>query len=603
MRGVVLVPGDKQDLLWLNNNFSIDHASWKDLLLDPGGTRDLPGGSFTSSPAGVSLAPGRLDIFGLGLDYSVYHKTYDATAALGLRWSANWEDLGGNLTSPPVVHSPSANQIDPFGLGPDQGLLHRRWNGSAGATGKNSGAASPALRLSCRRRPERMIFSHAARTFLSITPIGRPHPRQCGLRWVVACLENQGRPQLLQSFVFTQARSYSWPPATAPSGIPFQTVWFGRLGILGPAYKAGSGKAAIRFISELVVAAFFPNSDVTFGIPPGVGGISTGVALHPAGTGSGPPPPATVISGHVRVDVFAVGEDNALWHKWLTDGAWHGELNGDLETGNWSQVPGASLACAPSLLSFNRGETVISMPPVAIQMAVAYTDGTIHLWSFDGTIFSDLYNGPNLNFRLPCTYSFSLDTVEIDNTKSRLKDTDLAVGALAVATWPVRTASFSMGRVDNGTYHYSDRVLIGPITVELCEPLIFTYSIVNKSDLDTSVNVAKAVIATVQKGTEDYVNDLVKDGKITFSGSLEGATFAALLDLAVSEIEANLFENCDGVVVADSKNFFRGRAIQELVATAGVAGKFTSTAQYVGTEDPGDCEISNYKVSVSISQH
>ena len=148
-------------------------------------------------------------------------------------------------------------------------------------------------------------------------------------------------------------------------------------------------------------------------------------------------------------------------------------------------------------------------------MAVAYTDGTIHLWSFDGTIFSDLYNGPNLNFRLPCTYSFSLDTVEIDNTKSRLKDTDLAVGALAVATWPVRTASFSMGRVDNGTYHYSDRVLIGPITVELCEPLIFTYSIVNKSDLDTSVNVAKAVIATVQKGTEDYVNDLVKDGKIS----------------------------------------------------------------------------------------
>jgi hypothetical protein len=475
-----------------------------------------------------------------------------------LGWS-NWEELGGSFTSPPVVLPATAGAYDIFARGPDFLVYYANWKASSppvwaplggGLLGEPRAASTPAV-----------IRVHSG------------------------------------AFVFVAAGDGSiW--YTFSDGVVWK-AW----NSLGPAYKAGSGKAAIRFISEPVVAAFFPNSDVTFGIPPGVGGISTGVAPPPAGTGSGPPPPATVISGHVRVDVFAVGEDNALWHKWLTDGAWHGELNGDLETGNWSQVPGASLACAPSLLSFNRGETVISMPPVAIQMAVAYTDGTIHLWSFDGTIFSDLYNGPNLNFRLPCTYSFSLDTVEIDNTKSRLKDTDLAVGALAVATWPVRTASFSMGRVDNGTYHYSDRVLIGPITVELCEPLIVTYSIVNKSDSDTSVNVAKAVIATVQKGTEDYVNDLVKDGKITFSGSLEGATFAALLDLAVSEIEANLFENCDGVVVADSKNFFRGRAIQELVATAGVAGKFTSTAQYVGTEDPGDCEISNYKVSVSISQH
>ena len=83
MRGVVLVPSDSLDILWLDTDFSMDHTTWQDLDTDPGATRDLPGGAFTSPPAGVSLAPNRLDVFALGLDYSVYHRTYDATAKLG----------------------------------------------------------------------------------------------------------------------------------------------------------------------------------------------------------------------------------------------------------------------------------------------------------------------------------------------------------------------------------------------------------------------------------------------------------------------------------------------------------------------------------------
>ena len=366
MRGVVLVPGDKQDLLWLNNNFSIDHASWKDLLLDPGGTRDLPGGSFTSSACWRALWLLVASIFS-GSGWTTQSTTKPTTQLLPLASAGPQTGRIWAETSPARRWStrPRRTKLTCSALVQTKACSTAVGTARRGATGKNSGAASPALRLSCRRRPERMIFSHAARTFLSITPIGRPHPRQCGLRWVVACLENQGRPQLLQSFVF---HSGAFVFVAAGDGSIWYTFSDGVVwkawNSLGPAYKTGSGKAAIRFISEPVVAAFFPNSDVTFGIPPGVGGISTGVAPPPAGTGSGPPPPATVISGHVRVDVFAVGEDNALWHKWLTDGAWHGELNGDLETGNWSQVPGASLACAPSLLSFNRGETVISMPPV-----------------------------------------------------------------------------------------------------------------------------------------------------------------------------------------------------------------------------------------------
>ena len=36
------------------------------------------GGTFTDSPAAVSWGPSRLDLFGLGIDNQVYHKSWDA---------------------------------------------------------------------------------------------------------------------------------------------------------------------------------------------------------------------------------------------------------------------------------------------------------------------------------------------------------------------------------------------------------------------------------------------------------------------------------------------------------------------------------------------
>ncbi|MGC1381623.1 MAG: hypothetical protein WA814_11450, partial [Candidatus Baltobacteraceae bacterium] len=98
MQGIVIVPGSRMDTLWLDNSFAMNYSTWALLAADHDAPQNL-GGIFTSAPAGVTLGTDRLDVFGLGVDYSVYHKTYDAAAN---QWTPDWQDLGGNFTCTPV---------------------------------------------------------------------------------------------------------------------------------------------------------------------------------------------------------------------------------------------------------------------------------------------------------------------------------------------------------------------------------------------------------------------------------------------------------------------------------------------------------------------
>jgi hypothetical protein len=82
------------------------------------------GGVFTSPPAAVSWGLNRLDIFGLGQDHSIFHKSWD-----GSNWGP-WEPLGGVFTSLPAAVSWGPNRLDIFGLGQDHGMYHKWWDGS-----------------------------------------------------------------------------------------------------------------------------------------------------------------------------------------------------------------------------------------------------------------------------------------------------------------------------------------------------------------------------------------------------------------------------------------------------------------------------------------
>ena len=80
-------------------------------------------GQFTASPAAVSWADGRIDVFGRGSDNALWHRSFNNTV-----WSA-WESLGGQLapTTGPAVSTWEAGHLDVFVIGSDQALWHRMY--------------------------------------------------------------------------------------------------------------------------------------------------------------------------------------------------------------------------------------------------------------------------------------------------------------------------------------------------------------------------------------------------------------------------------------------------------------------------------------------
>jgi hypothetical protein len=105
--------------------------------------------------------------------------------------------------------------------------------------------------------------------------------------------------------------------------------------------------------------------------------------------------------------------------------------------------------------------------------------------------------------------------------------------------------------------------LLGPNTIELCEPAAISWSIVNSGNSDRS----KFVASVLAKATEDVVNDYMKNAlkasgaAVSPLGSLAGALFAALLDSALNFI----FTDCDGIVDVGALSYPIGRELQKAV--------------------------------------
>jgi hypothetical protein len=74
------------------------------------------------APAAISWAPGRIDLFVRGRDNALYHKWFDNG------WSADWQYLGGILTSPPVAASYWGFTGDVFVRGTDGHLYDNQVN-------------------------------------------------------------------------------------------------------------------------------------------------------------------------------------------------------------------------------------------------------------------------------------------------------------------------------------------------------------------------------------------------------------------------------------------------------------------------------------------
>jgi hypothetical protein len=87
MRGVALISTGRtsQDVIWLDNDFTINLAGFSDQTLNE--ARELPIGSTLITPP-VAVASGdRILVFGIGPDHGLYHWIYDSSAPFGSRRS------------------------------------------------------------------------------------------------------------------------------------------------------------------------------------------------------------------------------------------------------------------------------------------------------------------------------------------------------------------------------------------------------------------------------------------------------------------------------------------------------------------------------------
>src|ERR1044071_1594510 len=81
-----------------------------------------------SSIAVASWGENRLDIFGLGTDNQMFHKAWNGAWRPSL---TGWEPLGGIFSSPPAVCSWGSDRLDIFGLGRENQMYHKAWDGSS----------------------------------------------------------------------------------------------------------------------------------------------------------------------------------------------------------------------------------------------------------------------------------------------------------------------------------------------------------------------------------------------------------------------------------------------------------------------------------------
>lgn len=129
--------GQRQDVFALDPDLSLKHK-WDDGLLNWSGW-EPQGGVLTSLPGAVAWEPGRIDVFGRGQDFGLYHKWYAGG------WSG-WEPLGGNLAAGAGVSSWAPGRLDVFSVGQTPGLIHMWYQGRWSGWGENLGG-NPAAPL------------------------------------------------------------------------------------------------------------------------------------------------------------------------------------------------------------------------------------------------------------------------------------------------------------------------------------------------------------------------------------------------------------------------------------------------------------------------
>ncbi|HEX6472584.1 MAG TPA: hypothetical protein VF069_26065 [Streptosporangiaceae bacterium] len=315
--------------------------------------------------------------------------------------------------------------------------------------------------------------------------------------------------------------------------------------------------------------------------------------VFPVGT-----PVSAVSRAPNHLDLFVIGNDGHVYTSAWTEGMeWNG-LRG------WFDIGGVFPAAnpTPAVARHSKQLDVFVLGNDGHVYTSAWTDGGqwtgLNGWFNIGGVFAPY--APAL-----ATYSLTLETVEINNTRSRDDDTDYASFTVAVGTAPPQTRIDSMGDVDNGTYRLGLNFIV---PVPRYSPLVMNYQVVNaghKSEAEVdalltkiadqlAASGAQAAASAVGSGIGAIAGAAIGTGVVPVLGTALGA----LAGWIVAEIGGVLFADCDGPVASEQVPFAPTQIWQE---TRGGAALRRRT-HHPGVDSASGCgSNSDYYVTWSVS--
>jgi hypothetical protein len=526
MRGIAAVSyaQGRIDIFWPDNNLSMLHNSWNGTAWT---TFSQLGGIFTSVPAAVAsfarppvvtepravipsaifLTP-RIDVFGLGLDYAMYHKTLWSGVA-----DPQWQNLGGIFTSAPATVAWNNGRIDVFGLGLDRAMYHKTWNGNAwSADWERLGGVFSSEAHAISWGPGRLdVFVRGADYTLR-------HRSHNGSNW-------SSDWQNLGGSLASPPTAVSWGPnrldvfAMGTDGELWHRWWDGDIW----------------------------NDWESLPLPPGTPKFASA--------------PSAVAWGLNRLEVFAVGTDGVVRHlSWAND-TW----------ANWLDL-GGSMTSAP---------TAIVVAPNRLDIFAPGKDQNLYHRSWNGVTWTPAgWEQLGGHIKLPTRYRFSVDFVTVDTARSFNNDTDSGQCSIRVGDWPIQTVTQSMGDLGGTAPKQAQTNLLNfePVAVDLCEPVVFNFSIMNNGHADQAT-----LDAFLTKAGEQLFESLT---------GIDGPLVEFLLDQFFNVV----FADCDGWVAVDQHSFM-GRDVHLKTAN----GPYIVTKTYAGYDSPHGCgDNSQYEVIWSI---
>jgi len=279
---------------------------------------DNLGGILTSAPAACSWGEGRLDVFARGIAGNVWHKWYGPGG-----WSA-WTDLGGFVkagTDPAAVawSDSAGGHFDVFVIGPNDHIWQKGWTGSAWSDWKEL-------------------------TFISGVPASSPAAAFIpGFGWI------HGMTYLVFAAADGSIRLVAYEASVLPvSGLKQLSV--------GGAVQKGSSPAVAGLLEVFVRGT---DDALWHGQPPDEGDQLTWKSLGGVLTSS---PAACVCDG--RLEVFVRGLDNALWQKTYTS-SWS----------DWKDLASGAVASSPTATSWGPGRIDVFVTGTDLALWHKWWDG------------------------------------------------------------------------------------------------------------------------------------------------------------------------------------------------------------------------------------